>query len=129
MTASKLLTNANVAEAIERQLNAHELTAEDTLEAIRPQVSRDVRCLFDTHGKLRPINELTFEQAAMIADVEVVIANAEAGDGHMVEVHKVKLQPQHPYVEMAAKYHGLIIDRAEVLHRQVDDPRAQAMKA
>ena len=118
---SRLLRKVDVARAVEHRLSRTELTSEDTLHAIRRQVNRDVRCLFDEAGNLRPIHELTLEEASMIAGLEVVIANAQAGDGHLDEIHKIKLQPQHPYVEMAAKFHGLIIDRSEVLHRQVDD--------
>ena len=106
---------------LEHKLNQAELTAEDTLHAIRRQVNRDIRRLFDAQGNLRPISELSFEEASMIAGFEVVSGNASHGDGHVEEIHKVKLQPQHPYVEMAAKFHGLIVDRSEVVHRRVDE--------
>lgn len=115
--ACRLLRNAQVAEAVAvgkaRQLDAAELSAITTLRAIQHQVVGDIRTLFDEHGKLRPITSLSFGEAALIAGFEVIVKNAEAGDGHTDIVHKVKLKDQARFVEMAAKHFGLLVDKIE----------------
>jgi len=112
-----MLGNAGVAAAIAagkaRQLERAELTATATLEAIRRQVCGDVRCLFDEQGQLKPITELSADDAALIAGFEVIVKNAAAGDGHTDTVHKVKLKDQARFVELAAKHFGLLRDRLE----------------
>jgi hypothetical protein len=90
------------------------LTAVATKEAVRRQVCGDIRCLFDDQGNLKPIPNLTAEDAALIAGFEVIIKNAAAGDGHTDTIHKVKLKDQARFVEMAMKYFGLLTDRVEV---------------
>jgi hypothetical protein len=52
-----------------------------TLEAIRRQVAGDVRRLFDAQGRLRPISQLSAEEAALIAGFEVIIKNAAGATG------------------------------------------------
>ncbi len=74
-----------------RLLRDEALTVESTVEAIRRGQQYDVQRLFDARGKLRPITELSEEEAWCIAGFEVIIKNAEAGDGHQDTVHKVKL--------------------------------------
>jgi phage terminase small subunit len=116
--ACRLLTNADIAATVaeqqQQQLTHAELTATATLEAIRRQVQGDVRALFDEHGNLRPIKELSAEEASLIAGFEVVIKNAAAGDGHTDTVHKVKLKNQERFVEMAAKHFGLLTEKLEI---------------
>jgi len=102
-----------------RQLEKTELTAASVLDAIRRQVHasayRDIRCLLDKRGRLRPIAQLTFAEAALIAGFEIIIKNAAAGDGHTDTVHKVKLRgDQARFVELAAKHFGLLTDKLEV---------------
>ena len=41
------------------------------------------RVLFDEHGHFRPIHTLPADVAALIASFEIVIKNAEPGDGHV----------------------------------------------
>ena len=50
-----------------------------------------------------------------------MLKNVEADDGRINRVQKLKIQDRKGFVEIAAKYHGLIIDRHEVMHRQVDE--------
>jgi len=101
--ASVLLTNPNIEAAVAagqaRQLAQADLTAVATKEAVRRQVCRDVRRLFDAHGNLRPIHRLRAEDAAMIAGFEVVIKNAEGGDGHTDRVLKVRLTDHAAFVQ------------------------------
>jgi phage terminase small subunit len=87
-----------------------ELTATRTLEAIRRPLVADVRKLFDSNGNLRPITSLGDDEAALIAGFEVIVKNAEAGDGHTDKVHKIKIVDRARYVEMAAKHFKLLTD-------------------
>jgi phage terminase small subunit len=93
-----------------RQLEAAELTATATKEAVRRQVSGDVRRLFDERGNFRPIHTLSAEDAALIAGFEIVVKNAAGGDGHADRVLKVRLRDPAPYVQMAMKHLGLLIE-------------------
>lgn len=115
--AVRLLANAKIAEAVskaqQKVLDKVGLKAEDVMEVIRRHVHRDIRKLYDEKGNLKPIHELTAEEATMIAGVETIVKNAQAGDGHTDTVLKVKLQDQAKYVEIAAKHFGLLIERIE----------------
>lgn len=70
----------------------------------------DVRDLFDAQGNLRPIHTLTPEQSACIAGLEVIIKNAEAGDGKTDKVHKVKVWDKPKVLDMLGKHFGLLIE-------------------
>ena len=63
--------------------------------------------MFEPDGRPTPLHLVTYEEQMPIASYEIILKNAEAGDGHMDRVLKVKLQDQAKYVEMAAKYFGL----------------------
>lgn len=65
-------------------------------------------------GDLKPLHELDEADRAMIAGFEVVMKNATAGDGVIDRVLKVKLVDRSKYVEMAAKYHSLLVERVEL---------------
>jgi hypothetical protein len=56
---------------------------------------------------LIPITELSDEDAAAIAGFEIVVENAQAGDGHMDYVHKVKFVPKIEALAQLAKRFGL----------------------
>lgn len=132
VTGSKLLANPKVGAAVAagkaQQLEKADLTATMVLEAIRRQVVGDVRQLFDTHGNLRAITDLTEEQAALIAGMEVVKRNLTAGDGEVDTIIKVKLTDRGRYVEMAAKHFGLLIERVEVTGDEAIVARLQAAR-
>lgn len=91
-----------------RQLENAELTAAGVKEAIRRQVYGKVRKLFHPGGKLKSLDEMTDEEAEIIGGFEVIIKNAEAGDGHTDTVHKVKLTDRARYVQMAAEHFALL---------------------
>ena len=114
----RLLSNAEVQAAVQagkaRQLEKAELSAEAVLEAIRRVVMGDIRRLFDEHGNCKPIHQLTADEAALIAGYEVVLKNAEAGDGVVDRVLKLKLKDHAKYVEMAAKHYALLVERVDL---------------
>jgi hypothetical protein len=101
--------------SLQRQkLAAMELDAETTVEAIRRGMTGDIGDLYDAEGNLRPLHELTEAQRWLIAGVEHVMKNAEAGDGKVDRVLKIKWADRAKYVEMAGRIHGLFKDKVEV---------------
>lgn len=97
-----------------KHLHKAELTAERVLEEMRRLAFSDLRQLFDAQGNLRPIHELTDEQAAAIASVEVVIKNVAAGDKHVDTVHKVKAWDKPKALDMLGRHFNLLTE--EVRH-------------
>ena len=90
------------------------LKVEDVIEAIRRQVVANPKALFDEHGDVRPIHTLSDEAAAMILAWEYVMKNAEAGDGKIDHILKIKRLDPSKYVELGARYFGLLQDKLHV---------------
>jgi len=118
MLSSRLLSNVIVARAIadgaRRLTERAELKAERVLEEIRRVAFSDIRGFFDDKGNLKPVCELTDEQASALADFEIIKKNAEAGDGVIDTVHKIRFWDKVRALELAAKYFGLIRDGMQI---------------
>ena len=119
--------------ACARRLQQHaELSAEATIEQIARGVLFDPRDFFDAQGHPKPLHELTEAQAQCIASVEVVLKNAAAGDGVVDRVLRLKFVDRLKALELAAKYHGLLLTRieatieAEEIGRRLDAGRLRA---
>lgn len=114
----RLLANAEVAKAVaqgkSRQLNTADLSASRVLEELRRLAFADLRRLFDKRGNLKPIHELTADEAACLAGFEVIKKNAEAGDGVIDTIHKVKVLDKTRSLEMLAKHFALLVERIQV---------------
>lgn len=114
---ARLLANVSVAAAVaektQTQLVKADISAERVLQEIGRLAFSDVRALFDANGKLKPLHTLTAEEAACIAGLEVIIKNAEAGDGHMDTVHKIKVWDKSKNLEMLAKHFALLTEKIE----------------
>ncbi len=110
----RLLGNVGVAAAIAkqtaRQLERTDLTASRVLEELRRLSFCDMRGFYDEHGNLKPIQELNDEQGSALAGMEVIIKNAEAGDGVTDRVHKFKVWDKTRALEMLAKHFKLLTD-------------------
>src|SRR5688572_27404276 len=82
-TASDLLTKPDIQALIsqrkEKQLEKADVTAVRIIEELRRLALCDTRGFFDEHGNLKPIHQLTAEQGAALAGVDVIIKNAKAG--------------------------------------------------
>jgi hypothetical protein len=74
----------------------------------------DVRDLFDNRGNLRDPHGLSDDAAMHVAGFEVVKRNLTAGDDRVDVIIKVKLRDHAKYVEMGAKYFGLLRDQIHV---------------
>lgn len=114
----KLLRNAKVkaliATGTAKQLAEQGLSAARVLEELRRLAFSDLRPLFDRHGCLKPIGTLTDAQAAAVAGMEVIIKNAQAGDGHTDTIHKIKLWDKTRALEMLAKHFKLLTEVIQV---------------
>lgn len=113
----RLLANVGIAAAIAankaQQLASIGLSAERVLDELRRLAFSDVRHLFDAQGNLKPLADLSPDESAAIASVEVVIKNAAAGDQHTDTVHKIKHWDKVRSLEMLAKHFALLTDRLE----------------
>jgi hypothetical protein len=70
----------------------------------------DGEALDDLPHCYRNIKSLTKDQAAMISGAEIILKNAEAGDGHIDRVLKLKVVDRARYIEMMAKHFQLLIE-------------------
>ena len=96
-----------------RQLEQADLSAVRVLEEYRRLAFLDLRTFFDDDGNLKPIKDLTPEQGAALASFEVIKKNAEAGDGIIDTVHKIKVWDKTKALQDLAKHFGLLIEKVE----------------
>lgn len=115
---SRLLKNVEIAEAVgkaqAKALDRADLSATRVLEEMRRLAFSNVQDLFDEHGDLRPIHELTREQAACIGSIEVIMKNATAGDGKVDRILKVKVWDKPKVMEMLGKHFALLTERVQI---------------
>lgn len=115
--SAQLLANPSVAEAIAaktaKQLDKVDVTAERVKSRLAALAFSDIRGFYDAAGNLKPLHSLTEEQAAAIAQFEVIKKNAAAGDGVVDTVHKIRVTDQLKALEMLAKHFGLLTERVE----------------
>lgn len=116
--ASRLLTDVNILAAVkagqEAQINRADLTAARVLEELRRLAFADTRAFFDEQGNLKPVHEFSAEQGSQLAGIEVIKKNAEAGDGHIDTIHKIKLWDKTRSLEMLCKRFGLLVERLDL---------------
>src|SRR3990167_4255979 len=105
---------ALVAEGTARHLADTSLTATRVLEELRRLAMVDLRGFFDEDGNIKSVKDLTAEQGACLSGFEVIIKNAEAGDGVTDTVHKFKVWDKTRALEMLAKHFKLLTDVVQV---------------
>jgi len=120
------------------QVEKAELSAARVLEELRRLAFIDMAEFFDEHGTLRNVHSLSKEARSALAGLEVIIKNAEAGDGHTDTVHKFKTHDKVRALEMLAKHFVLLkeiiqiqddAERIRRLHRGRDRNAAAAKAA
>ncbi len=84
------------------------VTAARVLEELQCVAFSDVRDLFDANGKMRPLHTLSPEQSAAIMSGEIIIKNAEAGDGHQDKVLKVRYWDKLKALELLCRHLRLL---------------------
>lgn len=105
-----------VKEAVTKaRLDEFGLTAQRVLDELAVHSFANVQDLFDEEtGNLKPIHRLTRAQAALISSFEVIKKNAEAGDGKIDVIHKVRVWDKIKALEMLAKHFALLTEKYEV---------------
>lgn len=116
-TASTLLRDPNVSKAVAKKTQSQLTNVGVTAERVKARLATiafsDIRDLHDVDGNLKPLHTLTADQAAVISQFEVIKKNAEAGDGVIDRVHKIRLADQLKALEMLGKHFGLFVERVE----------------
>ena len=114
---SELLSKPEIQNAVSdaqaQALERAELTADRVLEEFRRLAFIDARSFFDDAGNLKPMKDLTPEQGAALASFEVIIKNAQAGDGATDTVHKIRLWDKTKALDSLAKRFGLLVEKIE----------------
>jgi len=102
-------------------LAREEITAERTMLEIA-RMAFTLRSGIFKDGNLKPLEEWTEDEASLLEGLEVIIKNAQAGDGHTDVVHKVQLAKKLGALEILAKHFGLLTDKVQmtVTHRLED---------
>lgn len=100
--------------AYERVLKAVDITAERTMLEIARVAITDRRGVWHPDGRLKPLDEWTADQAAALEGLEVIIKNAQAGDGHTDTIHKVKLTSKLGALQLLAQHFGLVSNKLQV---------------
>lgn len=113
-TAKVLARETGQREALVAAKETAKLTAQRVIDELALHSFANVQDLFDAQGNLRPIHELTREQAASIASFEIVKKNMTAGDGQTDTVAKVKVIDKTKTIEMLAKHFALLTDVVRV---------------
>lgn len=116
--ASRLLRNVEIAQAVQagksQQLQSADLSAARVLEEYRRLAFSDVREFFQADGTLKPMSEWSAEQGAQIASMEVIIKNAEAGDGKTDRVHKFRVWDKTKALTDLAKHFALLTEKVDL---------------
>ncbi|MFO8083010.1 MAG: terminase small subunit [Desulfobacterales bacterium] len=119
VNASRLLTNANVGDAISDALKAQEKRTQISADKALREIARigfsDIRKLFDENGDLKSIAELDDDIAGAISSIDV----ATKMDGEQsVRIVKIKFWDKNAALEKLAKHFKLFADKVE---HSVDD--------
>ena len=89
----------------------------------------DVRDFHDDRGNYIPVSKWTAEMGHRVAGLDIVIKNAEAGDGHTDRVLKLRTHDKLRALELWAKYRGLLTDKHDVTVRRTwEDIIAESRK-
>ena len=116
-TASRLITINNIAQAIQKQLDARAertlVTADRVINELAKIAFIDVKDIFDENGNLIPVSELDNGVSAAISSIEVLKQKTE--DGEDPEwIHKIKLWDKKSALETLAKHLHLVTDKKEI---------------
>lgn len=106
-----------------------ELTAERTIEEIRRLALSDVGFLYDEFGRFKPLKDIPPEHRVCIASVKTTKQNLTTGDGKQEDVIEVKLWNKVGALDLAAKYHGLLVEKVEVTEGEAFAGRIAAARA
>jgi len=118
-----------VAEGKARQSAESALTATRVLEELRRIAFANVRDYWRPDGSIKHPTELTAEQGAAVADFEVLIKNAKAGDGVTDTMHKFRMCDKVRSLEVLGKHCALFVERVKVDETSADARVARLVAA
>lgn len=114
-TGQRLLKNAEIQARISEAMQSRQDRTQITSDRVLYELGRiglsDVRRAFTESGALRSIHDLDDDTAAAVASVEVVTRSL--GDGDVEYVHKIRLWPKVPALELLGKHMALWRERVE----------------
>lgn len=124
VTASELLADRKVSEAVAAGQKAREVRTHITQDRVLQELSRlaffDIRTLYREDGSLKAMSELDDVAAAVLAGVDVVETKGnakiggEAGIEHQAEfVKKVKIPDKVGALTLCMKHLGLLTEKVE----------------
>ena len=117
---SRLLTNANVADYIEKRMKEREKRTKITQDMVLQELAKlgffDIRKLFDDSGKPLDIASLDNETAACIAGLEVmdVYEGAREDKEFVGYIKKYKLSDKLKALELLGRHLGMFKDKVEL---------------
>lgn len=97
----------------ERALRNVDITAERVMLELARLAFTDRRGPW-RDGHLKPLDEWTADEAACLEGFEVIVKNAQAGDGHTDTVHKAKLATKDNALNLLARHFGLVSDKLKL---------------
>jgi phage terminase small subunit len=119
--AARMLTNANILEAIQEGIEERSKRTEVTTDKVLAEWAKlaflDIRKAFDADGALKPIDQLDPDTAAAIAGLEVEeIFEPDPDGGKRVSGHlkKIKLADKKGALDSIAKHLGMFITKIQV---------------
>lgn len=117
---SRLLTNVNVADYVQKRMDERSHRTEITQDMVLQELARlgffDIRKLFDDHGKPLDISMIDDDTAACIAGMDVL--DAYDGSGEDKEfigyIKKYKLSDKLKALELLGRHLGMFRDKVEL---------------
>src|SRR5574337_534635 len=112
--ASRLLRNAQVAEAVQSAMKARENRTHITQDRVLQELARiaffDIRRLYREDGSMKAPHELDDEAAAVLAGVEVLEEFAGGGEGRVLIGHtkKAKVWDKGGALTLAMRHLGML---------------------
>jgi phage terminase small subunit len=116
--SSKVFAKSNIKKRI-AELRAErnkrlEISGDRVLAEIAKLAFYDPRCFFDSDGRLKPIDEIDPDHAAIIGGIETLHKTVGDEKDGMAVITKIKLADKGANLERLGKYFKLFTDKTEV---------------
>jgi len=122
---------ARVEELRKAQFQALQMETDEILGRLAAQARGDLRMLYDDDGKLRPINDLSMEEAACLQEViETTTPGGKDANGNRlpdIVTRKIKLRDPTAALRMLAQHKRLIGSEADEALSNIAEAFAQRM--
>lgn len=122
-TASDLLAKANIRQAVEDALGKavakSQLNVQAIIDTILAHIDFDPGDLVDPEtGQFIPVEDLPERTRKAVLKWEILLKNVEAGDKHIDRVLKIQHEAKLGWVELGAKYLGMLVEKVEVVNHE-----------